>query len=303
MDYHTRALKQHGPQSWKSRYPSSFQGRLNWIPDTVVIDSMFMINVQPRRQSQTIGSYVDQLFSRFIKPYFEEGVREVHLVFDNPNQSLFNPKEPEQKKRDSDANLSAHQHIEYTPATQVPVSWKQHIKCRQCKRSKLLKPWVYTTCKLQHKLSIGQTLVLGGCFDSTIAWVITNSTIPQPEPRFNCNALEGDMRVWKHALKSEGTNILLYSPDTDVYNIGLGLAENSKHVMVQLNPPHLEESYVDMRRLLQDLQNDSSLITIPSDSIGLTLQTLFVVSGCDYVSYLHGFGKKTVLRELYYGTG
>lgn len=78
------------------------------------------------------------------------------------------------------------------------------------------------------------------------AWIISPSTgiiIPQPSSQFKSNASEADFRIWRHAVQSTSTHILIYSPDTDVYNIGLttlpGLAE--REYIVQLNLPHARE--------------------------------------------------------------
>ncbi len=47
------------------------------------------------------------------------------------------------------------------------------------------------------------------------------------------------MRIWRHVTQTQLNRILVYLPDTDVYNIGLPLvAENqSKRVIVQVNLP------------------------------------------------------------------
>ena len=48
-------------------------------------------------------------------------------------------------------------------------------------------------------------------------------SIAIPLSEYYSNAIEADTRIWRHAIQTQGTNILIYSPDTDVYNIGLGL--------------------------------------------------------------------------------
>ena len=48
------------------------------------------------------------------------------------------------------------------------------------------------------------------------------------------------MRIWKHAFETQATRILIYSPDTDIYNIGLPLLSEipNKEVIVQYNVLH-----------------------------------------------------------------
>lgn len=88
----------------------------------------------------------------------------------------------------------------------------------------------------------GYKLVLAGCFGgeaTNTAWLVQNSTIPQPLPEYSTNAEETDLRIWRHVFKTSATCILLYSPDTDVYNIGLGLVRDvNKDIVEQINLPH-----------------------------------------------------------------
>jgi len=44
-------------------------------------------------------------------------------------------------------------------------------------------------------------------------------------PLLTCDAEESDTRVWLHVVHSAGTRKLLFSPDTDVYHIGLFLVK------------------------------------------------------------------------------
>ena len=68
--------------------------------------------------------------------------------------------------------------------------------------------------------------------------------IPEVAPHYNSNAEEADIRVWRHAVQSRSDRVLIYSPDTDVYNIGLGLLQDTtKQFIVQLNVPHSAQLY------------------------------------------------------------
>lgn len=54
------------------------------------------------------------------------------------------------------------------------------------------------------------------------AWIVYPHSIrpiPDVEPLYNSNAEEADIRVWRHAVQSYSDRVLLYSPDTDVYNM------------------------------------------------------------------------------------
>ena len=88
----------------KQRYTKSFLEDLNFVPE-VVIDAMFLLNTNPRRNTKTIGLYSEQLFERYVKTYLRKGATEVHLVFDSPQVGVFNPKVAEQARRDGEKNL------------------------------------------------------------------------------------------------------------------------------------------------------------------------------------------------------
>ena len=47
-----------------------------------------------------------------------------------------------------------------------------------------------------------------------------------------CNAEETDTRIWLHVKQTDFQNILVISPDTDVYN---------KNIIVQVNPMNCRE--------------------------------------------------------------
>ena len=93
---------------------------------------------------------------------------------------------------------------------------------------------------------------------------------------------------------------MIYSPDTDVYNIGLSLIHiyPDTDFILQLNVPYSEEKDLSLNNLEKALRNDPDLATLPQNEVGNTLQTLFICSGCDYTSYFSGYGKATVLNTF-----
>ena len=93
---------------------------------------------------------------------------------------------------------------------------------------------------------------------------------------------------------SNSNRILVYSPDTDVYNIGLPLvAENMfKEIIVQLNLPQSNSNlYIHLNNLVTSMYLDPDLACIQQESLPQVFQMLFVSSGCDYISYFKGHGK------------
>ena len=56
-----------------------------WVPDSVIIQRMFIINTKPLTSHKTMENYGAFLIRRFILPHFLRGSIQVHVLFDNPN--------------------------------------------------------------------------------------------------------------------------------------------------------------------------------------------------------------------------
>uniref|UniRef100_A0A1X7U8W2 Uncharacterized protein n=1 Tax=Amphimedon queenslandica TaxID=400682 RepID=A0A1X7U8W2_AMPQE len=170
-----------------------------WTPQCVVIDAMFMIHAKPLRSTKTIEDYTKQLFNRFIKEYFSCGVNEIHVIFDKATDSHFNPKVYEQKRRDcSKSSSSHHQHLSFEFSKFLPTTtWQCILECRTCKEH-LIKGIGLTFYQISHLwITEQQILILAGCFDDDVAWVISSgaASVPQPEPKYYSNAKEADQLI------------------------------------------------------------------------------------------------------------
>jgi len=294
----------------KSKWTDKLQARYNdpdstpfmsapeWIPEVAILDAMFAINTNPLRQHKTLEQYAYLLFRQFVIPHYQHGTNEVHLVFDHPGRVDFNPKDCEHKRRYGQAKSTAkeHNHITFTPQSAIPRPWREYLECKQCKRSLVEALGLVYLRTASHQLREGQILVLAGCFSGEAqddGWVITGGcSVPEPTQAYRSNAQEADMRVWRHATQTEGKRILIYSPDTDVYNIGLTLVQPTCQYVVQINLPQNTPRYIDLNKLLLCFQCDPDLASLPQDQLGSILLQLYIVTGCDYVSYVSGIGKQ-----------
>lgn len=158
------------------------------------------------------------------------------------------------------------------------------------------------------KLKDGQTLILAGCFtgeQQDYVWEITGSqSVPKLTDTFQSNAQEADMCVWRHALQSTKQRILIYSPDTDVYNIHVHVGLTFVHLpvsiqyLMQINLPHNSPHYISINKLLLALRWDPDLASLPQSKLGEILQQLYIYI-CDYVSYVAGIDKATFLKRFF----
>ena len=71
--------------------------------------------------------------------------------------------------------------------------------------------------------------------------------MPQELSFLRSNAEETDLRIWLHCVHSNGSRKMLYSPDTDVYNIGLPIIQELPSLEVYIE---LKERRKDSHRYL-----------------------------------------------------
>ncbi len=244
-------------------------------------------------------------------------VPEIHIIFDNPGRLGETPKYFERYRRDCTAQvMTGHLCDEVNGNTIIPKPWRANfINCRNCKRSLVIFITKHLLKFASQFMHDGQMLVLAGGFDGDIedtAWTITkvkstsssdssSEVLVEPNPNLRCVAEETDTRLWLHVKKPNCSNILIMSTDTDIYNIGLPLLSVcDKNIMVQLNPYYSKElKYLHFTAFLQVLQNDPDLSSIPAEKIPQIFQSLFVSTGCDYISFFSEMGKASMYRTFY----
>jgi len=124
----TKGQRSYTTHNLTSRYPAILTQSLplNWVPELAVLDGMFLIHVKPFRTKATFQDY-KLLLQRFVQPHFKKGTKEVHVLFDKPTESGFNPKQWDQLGRDEDQVKENNTHTctyNISDATKVPSNWK-----------------------------------------------------------------------------------------------------------------------------------------------------------------------------------
>ena len=69
---------------------------MGWIPHSVILEGMFLIQMAPILSIGSMEEYVKLLLSRYVRPHFNAGAIEVHVVFDVAGLQEESPKEIEQ---------------------------------------------------------------------------------------------------------------------------------------------------------------------------------------------------------------
>lgn len=130
----------------------------------------------------------------------------------------------------------------------------------------------------------------------------TSDSTKVPRPTLWSNADEADLRVWLHCMHSQGYRKLIFSPDTDVYHIGLMVISLilDTQVIVQLSQDHSEGArLLCLNTLLDALSNDPDLADIAPNLRPQAMQSLYFSTGCNYVSFFTGIGKASFMSTFF----
>ena len=244
--------------------------------------------------------YATYLFQRFLGLYIHIGVAELHIIFDSPNRSEVHQKDIERERRDVPAD-SNHEHIVFHNEMKIPNKWRDVIGCRSCKQSFVN---YLGTCFLELGPSFlggdQRLFVAGGstALDRDTCWYTSKEAIEKVAVQFTSNAEEADTRVWLLAAHSYGTRKIIYSPDTDVYHIGLLNIQSQNEVFVQLNMLGKDFKFVNINALSEYMKNDNDLHEIDQLQINKIFTTLYVVTGCDFTSFFVGLSKGSFAKTL-----
>ncbi|CAC5395934.1 KIF4 [Mytilus coruscus] len=286
---------------FRSRYPDSFTNILTETPQCVVIDGMFFLHTKPLLSShKTFTDYIIYLYKKCILPYFDNNnTVEVHLVFDDQSPPL-SPKDIERNRRDlKNENTSG---VSFTKSSKLPSDWLKFLTNRNNKKQLVLLISEQFLLLSQNAIKLNQTFVVGGGFDnSSLSKCVVQNEI-RIIKNFQTNISEGDSRVWLHTEKTLCDTVLIYSPDNDTYNIGLPFIQTlDKQVFVQLTFKK-DVIYLNMNKLIHSMKNDPDLQCLSNDNhdnIPSIFQMLYIVTGCDYVSFFRDHGKTSFYQIFF----
>ena len=286
---------------YKSRYPDCFESFNDFSSfDTVVLDAMFMIRSKPLGSFKTFSEYVLYLYTKHVDVHFRNGVQTVHVVFDDQNDSVLNPKSIERSRRDiaaderpilSSGNLSLSDPL---PRPLTGKKWDKFLSLRENKRKLvhlISEQFLVIGCNL---LQSDQNLYIGGGFcESFITKQVNGSTgSVEPCPQMYCNAMEGDSRVWFHAFTCKGLKCLVHSPDNDTYHVGLPLIDKYPEKVIFMALDEKFETLMNLNLFSHLIKYDTSFVSSVPNVLS-AIQMLYVSTGCDYVSFFKNHSKRS----------
>ena len=274
-----------------------------WVPDTIILEGMFMIQTSPIPTMSYMTDYVQYLLSRFVRPHFVAGAKEVHVLFDNPGSQSETPKELEQMRRDkaseSQTSTCRHECISFHSNCCIPDKWRNVLDCRICKKALTVYIAEEMLQLITRYIDSNQEFITNV---AQSAYSTTTACTKVPQPTLWTNADEADLRVWLHCVHSQGQRKLIFSPDTDVYHIGLSAISliPDTQIIVQLSKDHTHGArFLCLNTLLDALSNDPDLADILPNLRPQAMQSLYISTGCDYVSFFTGIGKASFLSTFF----
>ena len=104
----------------------------------------------------------------------------------------------------------------------------------------------------------------------------------------------GDMQM-----SEKPSKVMIHSPDTDVYSKGLLFVNSSWEIKVQTNLLYHPQQYIDFNKLSVCFQCDPYLASIMPSKLNSFISQLYIVTGCDYISYFSEIGKATFLKIFF----
>ncbi len=270
----------------------------------LIAEGMNMIYKKPIGL-KTFSDYSNFLIDTFILPYILRGYKDIRILFDQSGTQGISPKVIEQKRRDKgeeDGELS-----EIDDATLLPPSnsWRSFLCVRHNKH--LLCNYLCHTFlqNVQPMLSSStcEKFIVSGGFqklfnsESDVTLCATEAGI-NPYHR-QTNHEESDTQIFLHVVDTDCATVHIKSIDRDIACVGLPLMNHftGKQVFIQYkDKPDL--SFVHMNALQTSLLNDSDLEPITLGDRAKIIQTVYIQSGCDCVSYFAKQGKSKFYRAL-----
>ncbi len=148
----------------------------------------------------------------------------IHIVFDCQNPAIITPKSLEQCRRDQNFSTGT-EYSEIKDSAKLPSETHTFLQVRHNK-AKFVNYLSEIFVQLAKEiLEREPTLIIGGGFKEVgiVKFVIKSRECDAYE--FKNNHIEADTAVFLHVIKSTSDKVVIYSPDNDVYTIGLPIAQ------------------------------------------------------------------------------
>ena len=278
----------------------------------LIAEGMNIIHTKPLGFFKFFSDYAHHIVAKWVGPYLTKfKYRDVRILFDMPSGQL-TPKCIEQDRRDKGSvDDMVYDSISDSTKLPLPSKWAEFLGIRENKR----KLCTYLSHKFLELvpalLSPQQQFVTsGGFLHGSLkeqGWIGAVITMQGRMPHLvRHNHEETDTQIWLHVKDTECQYIHVYSIDRDIGLIGLPLMTRfaDKIVLIQYSKIYDITKYLHLNMLKKAVEDDGDLgyLANPHD-ICKIIQTLFIASGCDFVSYFVRLGKRKFYDVLFQYAG
>ncbi|XP_076320322.1 uncharacterized protein LOC143230514 isoform X2 [Tachypleus tridentatus] len=160
---------------------------------------------------------------------------------------------------------------------------------------------------LQNELDSAQTFICVGDFDKEGIGTVTEVSSGGIRNLKSVRHDEADTIMWNMAAKLMEQHVILKSPDSDMVMIGLGLMDYFPDKIIYMELENSNISVIDGKTLVRSTKELPFLQPITHDERIQFMQTLYVITGCDYIQYYFNMDKrffldwlKCIPKNLYY---
>ena len=269
-----------------------------------IAEGMNMIYTSPLRHYRTFSDYVSFLVARWVIPFFKKGCKEVRVLFDQVDSQGLSPKSVERSRRDA-TEEETDVYTDISDETILPPNWQKFLKVRTQKHLLIR----YLSRKMiqavRGYLQEGQVFITSGGFhvglEAEPGW--SGVEVSKDGERHHSlihNHEESDTQIFLHVFDSSCSNIVIYSIDRDVGIVALPLNFGSKTICLQYRAKAGDERFLNINLLQQAIRTDSDFAPVMNKNIDILkcIQSLYISSGCDFVSYFCHLGKSTFFNTF-----
>ncbi|CAH1799207.1 unnamed protein product [Owenia fusiformis] len=269
-------------------------------PSTIILEGMNLIYTSPLPLHKTFKDYGAFFLARIVTYFKRRKFTFVHLLFDQYKTQGESPKEIERERRTGDAAVG--ELLEVNDNTLIPaVKWTDLIRPDSNRRAILDYLSRYLMENAQSSLIGEQALIIGGGFSGELTKQTVCITLNSINIEYlETNQEEADITVWLHAEKALTENVVIMSKDSDISQVGLPL-DIEKKIWILFKSKETETKYIDMSALKSAIAKDPCLLPLREAGIDYykVLQIIYIVSGCDYLSYFVGQGKGSFFKLFF----
>lgn len=255
----------------KSKFKESIKKHFGGIYDntdellnyTIIYDASIIFYSIPHTLSDTQA--FDFIYKTYIKNKFNYRCKEIHLVFDNLDLSV-KIKKQIQEKREKEIKNNFFKNRE-----ERDLFIKNFIKWLKLKNSSY------------HNFKI----IISGLTNTDKSLILLKDNYLESDLYYHKHG-EADTAIWYHANIINYKNIIINSADTDIWVIGLlHFKKINKNIIIKSN-----KQYININKIIKNIENKFEFI----DNSILNIVFLYIVSGCDYISFFYYLTKEHFLN-------